>query len=437
MIVRRGAVALAVVATLAVVLVSMIITWRELPRDDRRRLPFAEGRPARPADDLVESIGVNTHLHYGSTAYADFRAVEQALLDLGIRHIRDYPVPASMPKFEELAERGVRLTAIMGTAAPREWMPHDLGELHDVTRALGDGVAALEGVNEWDLSDDPAWPDNLRDHQRALWKLAEAAGDRPPVLAPSITWAEQMPEIGDLSDWADAGNIHPYPGGGPPEVRVLSDLLANQRHVVGDKPVTATETGYHDAVDATADHPGVPPTVAATYVPRLFLHYFDIGVARTHLYELVDQDGTDHPESSFGLLDHDFRPKPAYHVLRRLVQAVADPGRSFEPGRLDYRIIGSDPLVHDVLLQRRDGTFVLALWRAVSVWDPDDRSALAADALPARLEVASEVAGGRVITLHPGGPTERTIQDASVIELEITPFVQLVELRPHDVSSGR
>lgn len=423
----------AVVLVLAVTAVLRLVTTP----DGRRELPFARGLPARSADAVVESIGVNTHLHYDDTSYADFDAVERALLDLGIRHIRDYPVPDSVPEFQRLARHGISLTAIMGTAAPRQWMPHSTAALLGATAEIGAGVAALEGANEWDISDDPAWRANVRRHQHALWELARASGRSAPVFAPSMTWADNMAELGDLSTVADAGNIHPYPGGRPPEARVAQDLRAARRHVVGPKAVVATETGYHDAVGAGRGHAGVDRAVAAAYVPRLVLHYFDIGIARAYLYELVDQDGRDDRESAFGLLDEDFVPKPAYHTLRQLVQVLADPGEPFDAGHLEYRLRRGGADIKHVLLQKRDGTFYLAIWRAVSIWDPVARATRPAPSVDVTIVVSGRIERGRVLSLDPEGLRVRSIVDTDEIEIAVTPSVQLVELEPHGFTSSR
>ena len=42
------------------------------------------------AYELLDSIGVNTHLHYTDTPYNDFaELIKPKLLELGIKHIRD------------------------------------------------------------------------------------------------------------------------------------------------------------------------------------------------------------------------------------------------------------------------------------------------------------------------------------------------------------
>src|SRR5207244_4299220 len=95
--------------------------------------------------------------------------------------------------------------------------------------------------------------------------------------------------------------------------------------------------------------------------------------ARTFDYELLDE----HPdpprqniEANFGLLRNDFSEKPAFVALKRLIALLRDPGPSFKPGSLGYTIKGAPSTLRQVLLQKRDGSFDLAIWNEVSIWDP-------------------------------------------------------------------
>lgn len=63
---------------------------------------------------------------------------------------------------------------------------------------------------------------------------------------------------------------------------------------------------------------------------------------------------------------NDFSPKPAYTALRNTIALLEDPGPTFEPGSLDYALIGDTTNVHRTLLQKRDGTFYLVLWQEVA-----------------------------------------------------------------------
>ena len=48
--------------------------------------------------------------------------------------------------------------------------------------------------------------------------------------------------------------------------------------------------------------------------------------------------------------------------LHNLTTILADPGAVETPGRLNYSIDGQPTTVHDLLLQKSDGTFFLVVW---------------------------------------------------------------------------
>lgn len=427
-------VALVAVALAALGLVAVVLA---LAGDEEPALPFATGVAARPADRFVDSVGVNVHLSYRDTAYGDFEQVAEALGDLGVRHIRDYPLPQNVDEINELAESGIGLTAVMGTPEPRSWMPHDLEELFAVVRDdIRPAVVAVEGANEWDISDEEDWADQLRAHQERLWELVRGddVTEDLPVIAPAITWAANMPEAGDLSAWADVGNIHPYPGGEVPEGRVTDDTRASQASNVAGAPVVVTETGYHNAVGHGDGHPGVPEEVAAAYLPQLLLHHFSIGVPRTFAYELVDlRDDPEDRESSFGLLRADFTPKPAYTAVRHLLELLEDPGPGFRPGRLDYEVEGGDGDTRHLLLQRRDGTFLLAVWQATSIWDVDGQRPERPGSRPVTVVLAQPIEEGRVWVLGDGEP--QRLEAPTSVALEASASVQVVELVPGQLNA--
>jgi hypothetical protein len=85
----------------------------------------------------------------------------------------------------------------------------------------------------------------------------------------------------------------------------------------GSKAVISTETGYHNVVNTTVGHIGLPEDIAAKYIPRIYLEQFNSGISRTLSYELidVDKDPTD-PEKNFGLLRNDGSEKPAFVALK-------------------------------------------------------------------------------------------------------------------------
>src|SRR5581483_5657888 len=138
-----------------------------------------------------------------------------------------------------------------------------------------------------------------------------------------------------LTSALDIGNFHPYAGGKEPTSGgwgiSMDRAIVEERKVCGDKPIWATECGYHNRIEEKG-HPGVSELAAAKYFPRLHFLMFNKGVGRSYSYELADQkpdDPTTTMEQHFGLLRHNGSPKPAFDALRNLIALLRDPGPEF------------------------------------------------------------------------------------------------------------
>ena len=233
-------------------------------------------------------------------------------------------------------------------------------------------MEAIEGPNEYSTSGDPNWKPNLVAYQQALYAQVKADPELAalPVIGPSIVHNDQA-ALGDISAYLDCGNIHSYPQGNPPDK--LGSFIAKAELNSGAKPIVATETGYHTALNWSGENPPVSEAAMATYMPRLFLEYFRWGIARTFSYELLDEfddPGWTRQEANFGLLRHDLSPKPAFDALRNTIGSSKTPARpsARRPSTTRSAKPASLPRpgkrgLHKVLLQKRDGSFYLALWR--------------------------------------------------------------------------
>jgi hypothetical protein len=341
----------------------------------------SDAHVASGADTFVDSIGVNTHTFYSDTAYGDFEAIKAKLAELGVRHIRENLAldrPDQYEGLNELATIGVKSTLILGE--PSEEASNLDEMISIVSTNLGGAVDAVEGPNEFDMRGHPNWAAELREYQQRLYGAIKADPSLAalPVIGPSIVQRTHQEALGDISSVLDYGNIHPYPYGEPPEGN-LSSYLGRAAANSGAEPVIATESGYHTALNWGGEHPPVSEDAMATYIPRIFLDYFGRGISRTFSYELVDEKpdpANADREENFGLLRNDFSPKPAFVALRNTIAILADPGPAFAPESVDYSVGGSRADLRQVLLQKRDGSFYLALWRATSVWDPGSKTAL-------------------------------------------------------------
>jgi hypothetical protein len=403
----------------------------------------AQAAPAKRADAFVDSIGVNLHLTYSNTPYGRYKVVTDKLMELGVRHVRDgvgLGRPDVYRALRVLASCGIRTNLIVGDPQQR-YGTGSLGEqLAMVKRELIPAVETLEGPNEYNNTTEESnldWPNTLRGYQERLYRLAEAdpALSRIPRVAPSLVGPGSHDLLGDMSRFVDFGNIHPYPGGNEPDSEEhLTYHLDLAARVAGSKPVLATETGYHNALNVRAGgHGPATEEAAGVYMPRLFLEYFRAGYARAFAYELIDQFPSENrmnPEANFGLLRNDFSEKPAFTAVERLIDLLRDPGPGFRPRPLNYSIQGGPPTLRQLLLQKRDGTHYLALWNQVSVWDPKQRVALN----PATVDV--ELALGRrarQIELYRPNESGRPLlrrTGARTLPLQLLPRVTVLRIVP-------
>ena len=148
------------------------------------------------------------------------------------------------------------------------------------------------------------------------------------------------------------------------------------------KPLVTTEAGYHNALNTTNGHlPGARGRRAASTRPRLLLEHFLRGEERVYSYELIDEfddPGTTNPEAHFGLLRRDLSPKPAYTAMKTLLGLLSDPGPAFTPAPLPVEVDRlPERRAATSLTQKRNGQYVLLLWRDVAVYDPVTQAAAA------------------------------------------------------------
>ncbi len=401
--------------------------------------PSPDAVAARSADSFVDSIGVNIHT-VGETPYREhFEQIEQRLGELGVRHVRDelYPgEPSQYTDLNRLAGDGIGVTTILGAPAQGGAKLEAMVAL--LKDELAGSIEAVEGPNEFSTEGSPDWSSELAAYQQQLYE--DVKGDPAlaslPVIGPSLVHNDQA-QLGDVSAWLDFGNLHSYPEGNGPEYRMGLNVERAELNS-GAKPIVATETGYTTAVGWDPAGPGenrpVSEAAMATYMPRLFFEYFSRHIARTYSYELIDQrpdpEHTDR-EANFGLLRNDFSKKPAFLALANTIAILEDPGPAFTPGSLDYTLSGETADLHRVLLQKRDGTFYLALWRTLSVRDPVAKEALEAPSEPVTLELPQPGIGSALEYLPNASASPiRTIPEPSAVTVDVGPAIVLIALTP-------
>ena len=306
---------------------------------------------AQSAEAFDQSIGVNVHMAYTSTAYGNVAGVISDLSYLGVNQVRDafFNAASFLPAYEALAAAGNKFDFIL----PVYWasvtnpypgivnVPQFVSMLDSFVAAYPGSVLAIEGPNEVNFQ--PAEYDGGSSYadqaalQETLYSAVRtsAALDGIPIYNLTIgsTTTSEFEALGNLSSYANYGNEHAYIADWGTPSEGLTYLLTFPQIDTPGLPVVVTETGYETNVGDT--YSGVDLTVQAKFTVDELMDAFKDGVPKTYLYELLDEGG-----QYFGLFTADGAPKPVATAIHNLTTILADPGATstFTPGSLSYAV---------------------------------------------------------------------------------------------------
>lgn len=424
---RLGVWALAAATVVVAIIALSVVLPRGGTSGGTRPASGGEGPPT--TGEFADSIGVNVHLTYDNTPYGDFERVLASLRELGVRHVRDGLVPLrpdQYERFNRLADAGIRASLIMG--APNQTQVADL--VATLKAEVRRAVEAVEGPNEYDLSGDPGWADALRSYQHELYAAVkgDAALRQLPVYAPTIVMPPNRELLRELGGAFDVANLHPYPAGGPPEP-IMRQEIADNGQIVQKPSIVSTETGYHNAINATEGQPPVDEVTVGDYLPRLLLSAFAEGIERTYWYELVDiyaDEPRTAPDANFGLLRADYSPKPAFTALANLMGLMNHRGREIPARPLEFSL--SEP-VGRLLLQKAEGVYLLALWREGQLFDTVARRALEQPAATVRVALSRPAAAVDMYRPSRSDRPVEQLQQTDTVSVPLAGDAVILELR--------
>ena len=381
------------------------------------------------ADRFVNSIGVNVHLGDANSVYGrNVPLVESLLITSGIKHYRtgaSIGDATLLEQYRTLAASGMKVDLIVP-------IDSDTSSVLSYARAIGTALDSIEGPNEFDLSNEPNWWTSLDAYQTQLYPVAQNV--RVAAIAPALTQENHFAQVGNLTSIADVANMHDYLAGRNPGTGGWGDTdqfgtygglqwninIAHQP-IVG-KWIWATETGYSSEADPYA----LPESIESRYALRTLLEHWNAGVTRTYFYELFDEGAV--PFSHYGLVDSGGGPKPEYRAIKRLIAHLSDPGPVFNLTPLSYSLKGD---VHHLLLQRRNGTFVLILWAEAQEWNPDTRGPISVSSRPVTLTFANLPRAMSSTTFDDNGEVATTNMTAArSVTLQISGTPTMLDITP-------
>ena len=133
----------------------------------------------------------------------------------------------------------------------------------------------------------------------------------------------------------------------------------------------------------------------------------------------------------WGFVDINGSPKPQYTAMQSLLQTLSDPSRDFEPRSLPFSLSGETSNVHQLLLQKHDGTFFLLLWLEVPGWDASTQAAL--NVAPQHLRINLGVAPREAVDFSYAANWsfhERSLAASPSIDVPVSDAISIIELRP-------
>lgn len=332
------------------------------------------------ANQFTNTVGINTHLHYGPLYTDNFPLVVQRLRELGVQHIRNGLQTTKKPEFYDrvkaVNDAGIRVLWILST-------DHNSDVITSYKNRFPDGNDGFEAPNELDASKQSDWAPLMKQYMSRVYPLVtqDSKTSGLPMVGPSLTSSKSYAALGSQISYMDVANLHNYPGGhnpgtsgwGAPDSRgehygSIEWNLDLGKDVWGQKPVWTTEYGYNNS-DTARD--GVPEDVAAIYLPRALLEQYLHGISRTYIFELLAA----HPENDglFGLLRLDGSPKPAFTAISNFLHLLKDNHPQVTLSNIQFSLEGNVTDVHHLLLQKSDSSYYLLLWIEKSCYDLDSR----------------------------------------------------------------
>lgn len=346
------------------------------------------GERAVQADTFADSVGFVTHVQYNNAGnyYSHLTDLIGLLHAAGIRHIRDgWASDWDATHYETLGYRRMCAAGIKLMLLPAN-QPSRAG-LNAFQKYVNGCVEAWEGYNECD-SYSVGEPSTLPNCVKAVaWLPAQRQSATDLGIASvglSNSGGATFSHTGDISQFIDYQNIHTYRDNNqnPEDINAgnlptadgygyasLQWWMNLSRGNAANLPFMVTEVGYKSSPVVAKGE--VPESIQAKYLARTLLVDFVVGIKRTYLYQFFDEPG-DH----WGVVHNDLSPKPAYTYIKNLVQMTTDVGMPFSPGKLAYKVTGTDATLRHLLLQKRDGSFYLVLWLGQNAWNNSEASAI-------------------------------------------------------------
>jgi hypothetical protein len=247
-------------------------------------------------------------------------------------------------------------------------------------------------------------------------------------LQSSISYSQ----LGNMSGMADQGSAHEYAPFGFSPAFDWKGILALEGSPTPGLPMAVTEAGYYTLPGSPS---GVDELVQAKYTLDMLMDSAKSGVTQIYLYELLDQLPDPNGASRqlhYGLFHNDGTPKLAAVAIHNLTTILKDPaGTPPGPtGSLSYNVTGLPSNGSQMLFEKQNGVFAIALWAEPTIWSHKLAQEVAAPVQT--LTVSFPGVQSEILVFDPllGTAPIATYTNFSQVQLQITDHPLIVETGP-------
>ncbi len=178
-------------------------------------------------------------------------------------------------------------------------------------------------------------------------------------------------------------------------------------------PRVTTETGWSTRAGGGGHTDALSEEEQGKLFLNLYLAAFKRGWTYTFVYMLHDSAS----QGAWGFVRGDYSHKVSATYLHNLTTILADRSSNFTPRKLEYSILDKPTTVHDLLLQKSDGTLDLAVWGERAKGSDD-----------VRVKFGAAQASVRVFDPTVGTAPLRTLANVNSVRLTLSDHPLIVEI---------
>ena len=391
------------------------------------------------ASDVVQAWGVDTALTFNNS-YGNTSLVINELNYLGIDHVRelmggtdDY----AQNIYRQLAADGAKFDFLVSTGGAQD-LASTMTRLDLIAQTNPGAIVSVEGSNEINL-----WPityDGLTGMaagvawQQALYTAVKSDPNLAGIPVINLTLGGGTPEqyqaLGNLSAFADYGNVHLYPGDPNSTSAPASYIIGPNSYVQYSNqdtpglPMIMTEFGYYTTPD---NQGGVTEAVQAKYELDALFDSMKAGLSQVYLYELMNGDPTD----PYGLFYSDGTPKEIAVGLHNLTAILKDTGAnagSFTPGSLNVSFSNMPATGNSLVMEKSNGTFDIAVWNEPDIWDVNNVREIAAPTSTVTVNLGAAFGSVKVYDPLTGTSAVQSLSNVGQLQLGLTDHPLIIEV---------